>query len=138
MWSMWWPNDMNIARKIKAYSILFVLFSPETEIPLHIRTPPAFLPGIPQDPKKLEETPSVPLYLPYQSCSPDGTPLANRPQRFSPAIELHFVQHLLVTLLPSLVIHHFVHPRYSLLVFGGSIKRTLCPCAHSTRRRWQH
>ena len=69
------------------------------------------------------------LYLPYRF--PAGTPLASRPQRFSLAIDLHFVQHLLVTLLPNLVIHHFVHPRYSLL-FGGSISRALCPCAHST------
>jgi hypothetical protein len=33
---MWWLNDMNIARKIKPYSILLVLFSPETALPFRI------------------------------------------------------------------------------------------------------
>jgi hypothetical protein len=39
-WSIWWPNEMNIARKIKPYSSLFVLVSPETTLAFRIGTPP--------------------------------------------------------------------------------------------------
>src|SRR5215203_6357481 len=118
---------MSIARKIKPYSLLFVLFGPETALPLRIRTLPPFLAGIPQGPKKLEESSDVPLYLPYQSRYPSGTPLASRPQRSGVAIPLRFVQQLLATLLPELEIHHLVHPGYSYLcmVRSGALSVTL-------------
>jgi hypothetical protein len=76
-------------------------------------TSPPLLASIPHGSQKLEEASGVPLYLPYQSSSPAVTPFASCPQCFGLAIQLRLTQHLWVTLLYKLEIHHLGHPWFS-------------------------
>src|ERR671920_2268146 len=64
-----------------------------------------------------------------------GTPFSSHPQRFDLATQLRFAQQLLVTLVYELEIHHPTHPGFS--SFRRLIRRSLCPFAHSTPRRWR-
>jgi hypothetical protein len=105
---MWWPNERNIARKIKAY---IIRFGPKTALSFRISTPLLFLAGISQGSQKREEALGLLLHLPYKSCTPAVALLVSRPQRCGPAIEFHLAHHLLAAMFPELGIHQLVQFR---------------------------